>query len=110
MRVAVVTVETIDDTEPNVYVFQNMFAMSGWYLETTLEAVQDVIDSYECDDDQVERIHQLVKDIDRNDYHNEGWRAWSDLCAICFDDAPTGFSVTDTVVTVIEEWNGHGVG
>ena len=110
MRVAVVTVETIDDNEPNVYVFQNMFAMSGWYLETTLDAAQDVIDSYICDEDGVERVQNLIMEIERGDFKNEGWRAWSDLCAICFDDEPTGFKITDTVVTVLEEWNGHGVG
>jgi len=110
MRVGVVIVQTLDDNEPNVYVFQNLFAMSGWYLETTLDAAQDVIDSYICDEDGVERVQNLVMEIERGDFKNEGWRAWNDLCAICFDEEPTGFRVTDTVTTVLEEYNGAGIG
>lgn len=116
MKICVVTVCRLDADVDNieVYAFQNLFAMSGWYLETTLETAQDVIDGYEYDDKQVERVQQLIMEIERGDYKNEGWRAWSDLCNICNTsvpvDMPTDFSISDEVVTLIEEYNGHGIG
>ena len=110
MKIYVATIHYFDTDATEVSVFQNRFALSGWYLERALEGVKDHMESFEFEEEQNYALQKLVADIELGEYKQFGWDAWNRLKDITNDDYPMNVKLDDSIQTLIEEYNGHGIG
>ena len=109
MNIHVATIHHFDTDAIDVSVFQNRFALSGWYIERALEGVKDHMESFEFEEEQTYALQKLVADIELGEYRDFGWDAWNRLKEIT-DEYPMNVKIDDYIQPLIEEHNGHGIG
>jgi len=112
MKVCVVTTTNLDG-DTNVYVFANEFAMGAWFVEQALETANDLLDMFPSHEEK-KALEILVKDLEAGAYNQGpmgwGWDAWMVLQDIDKSDDPNGLTIQEGIYTVLEEYNGAGIG